>query len=328
MRVLINILKFVCTFLVSIFILEVFLSYSKIGQKYLTEISKDNERYFRKNMQDFFYKESFGIIKTNEEGIIEYKPKSGIVKKNINLYGDGFLESMQVFPRLHFGQALADKKDYFIRNFGISGLDIYTIAQRIKKTQDENPSDLNIIFLSIKDFKYYPYDPYFPKVKIEENELVLSKSPENKDLKVKLIPYFTHSTLLNSINLIRRDFNSKWLYNKFIQHPAKIKPKYPTTTNAYFKYNKKEVNTILRELKKHNILVVYIAGTGNESEIVKNFKELQIPLLNLEEKYREENIKPKDLYYFPSTKTSGHWNLFAHKKLEKWISEKLDELNY
>lgn len=323
-----KIITFIISFIIVIVCIEIWLNYSKIGQKYLTTFGLHNERYFRPNMNDFFYKESFGIIKTNEYGFIDYKSQTSSPKKTINLYGDGFLESMQVFPRLHFGQKIADQHNFYLRNFGISGLDLYTIYNRMKKNEQQFPSDIDVVFLSIKDFKYYNYDDYFPKASVVNDSIKLGNIPVNKDLKAKLVPVFQSATLINSINLVRRQINPHFIQSKLFSHPAKIKENYPSVSSNKYPFKRDEVKMILSDLKKRKILFVYIGGLGDEVEIVKLFDELNIPLLNLEEVYRKENVSYKDLYYFPSTKTSGHWTVFAHQKLEKWIVDKLKDLDY
>lgn len=300
--------------------------FSKLGQRYLTDIGYKNERYFRANMGDFFYKESFGIIKTNKYGFMDYLPKDGKdSKKTINLYGDGFLESMQVFPRLHFGQELAESNQWHIRNFGISGLDLYTIYQRFMQTKEDFPADLHVIFFASKDLKFYFYDDYFPKPEVNTDGILLGKSPAQKSNKVKIIPFFTYSTILNSFNLVRREVSPNSVKSKLLNHPAHRKPSLPTTSSKPYKHNKKEVVQLLRAFKKHNVLFVYIDGEGDEGYIEDLFRKEEIPLVNLRRHYKEEKISPKDLYYFPSTETSGHWNLFAHRGLSRWLNKPIKE---
>ena len=176
-------------------------------------------------------------------------------------------------------------------------------------------------------FKYYNYDNYFPKVDIEDGKLKLGQVPKVLSMKAKLIPYLQSATLINSVNLVRRSYSKSFLLSKLFHHPATAPISYPSMSTNKYPFNKEEVNLILDDLKHRNILVVYIAGLGNEEEIVELFKKKDIPLLNLEACYRNENVNLQDLYYFPSTRTSGHWTLFAHKKIENWLSQKLKEIN-
>lgn len=331
MRLFKETIYFLLSSILVLFICELFIRSSNLGQVSSTEFFEDLGRAKRKNMDFVYFNEGFGVINYNEFGFIgnsitvEKTPDT----RRIALIGDSFVESLQVFNRDYFGKLSEDAlnkkytdRKYEILNMGRSGFvfpDMY-IYQKVY-AEKFNP-DVVLYFISIEDLIAKNNDPLLPKLLID----TLSNTPKintnyNKgELRsfMKSKKVIQNSALLNMTNIARKRFKNDYmslLFGKFGQQPFEERE---DEINTFKKNELIQLDTsikILDFLNPDKAIFINRDSIALPQSFTRALKEKGFNYYDLGKSLKLKTQGIFDPNYWRVTNKRGHWNYKAHRIL-------------
>lgn len=258
-------------------------------------------------------------------------------ERRILLIGDSFVLGHTVLPRHYFGKRIEAKlstalgEPVYALNFGKADFNIANMYVYYKDYANKFDHDIALFFIGERDLirADQTISQIYPKVDIRQGEIII-----NKDFRFSrafrfyrfIEPIFTRSAVLrllfNSYKLSAARGWPSLLLQKlpfFSRHnarstPAVMKKEPPVLPEVYF--------VILKELSRdpRNILVIH---TALPASLRAGITATGIPVIDLGtylEALKEKGIDP---YYWPVTRTIGHWNHTAQKLIGDYLADEL-----
>ena len=340
MRLINKIFYFGIAFLLTLLILDRFILKAYIVNTAITDFTKKYGRCRVKNKTFVYFNEGFGVGKFNEGRYIgtfypKEKPK-GVTR--IAALGDSYVEGFQVFHRNHFLTML--EKDLNqnlpndsiqVLNFGRSGFDfgdMYAYYERMVKQYNCN---FVLFFLSNSDLNIRQTDPLIPKVSNENGELEVTNDemPEKyRTVFIDQLPFGNNSSIYNMANNSRKLAKAGKLWPKLLDKFYVVDKKSRQKSREGRKDVSKLSYLILQKLQKENSQIIFI--NRDQRKLNRDFLSAITPpliyfdLSNDSDLYKMGN----DPHYWPTTGKMGHWNNEGHRRVEKFLFQKIFEMLY
>ena len=336
-KLLINSLVFILFFLISLGILDVFVSATHISDASYNDVYEDIGRGRRAGMNYIMFNEGFSIGQFNQHRYCgpDYAPEKSVNVFRIALLGDSYVEGFQVFDRDHFRSILENElsqslgKKVEVLNFGRSGFDIgdmYCYNETF--IQEFNP-DMSLYFIAQGDLKPKFTDPLRMKIKEVNGKLVVYKGFPKDYIKLynrtkKLIQ---NSTILNMLNNGKKIAKTEGVLpilldkfylpfdnhiNKNVHNVNTAEPSLPEMTKKIIDQMDPSKDIIINR----DILGQIPAFEEYIGEKSLMYIDLQDTLINL----KNSGIDPN---YWKATKKHGHWNQKAHKAVAHKLAHEL-----
>jgi len=321
---------------------EIYLRLSEIA---LPSFIYDDPKYgrtFKPNTDILFISaEGFYMGGVNSYGNIgkSYPKEKSADVLRIAIFGDSFIEGLQLFERNHF-KSLVDKnlskklnQKVEILNFGIGGIDFsdaYFICK--EKGLQYHP---DIILFSVKktNLRKKAGIPY-PKYYMQNDSLKVSYTNLNSDMselrrRFAVLRQFSIGYLLKeSFENYKNGLLSKKVFEKFHTesipdsiYKERISPDSPEKDIQY-PVNKK----ILEELN----LISVIGETKCILLITDDMPNYYYPLLDSLDSILKLNLPPalndyynKDFRYWKASGMYGHWNQKAHQVVSEFLTSEI-----
>lgn len=322
------------SFVITSFVLEVFIQSAHIVEKSYNDVYEDIGRGRRADMSYFMFNEGFSIGRFNRYRYLgpDYPPNKDTEVLRIALLGDSYVEGFQVFDRHHFRSVLEEQlskklnKKVEVLNFGRSGFDIGDMYAYNQTFVNEFSPDYTLLFVSNDDFYPQFTDPLRLKVRMNSDSLVVEKGFPKSYIqlynKTKLL--IQHSSLLNMLNNGRKTINSQGLLPILLE---KFYPAGKAQEDAYLGNGNKVIPEIsARIFKNLDTCRTIIIHRDAERMMPKQENLIIQHHLQYIDLRDTLNILVKngyDPHYWKATKKRGHWNHEAHQAVGKFIAEKL-----
>ena len=313
-----NICIYALSALIAWIIIDVIFQQSKIISGLHVEVDEKGS-YFRPNVHTFFFNEGVGIQYTDSNGLVVYNKGKDEVW---NIYGDSYIEGLQVFQRHHFVNTLASEKNVTIRNFAQSSMNFETMYARYFYEKDHYPAAKHIFFISSDDFDSDDVGDFLALPKFNhQNQLTENTSfTYQESLKRKLERTFNNSSSLmlakSDLRQVKNGQTAAILFDKFY-----CKSKETSVYPDLVKPNR--VVQLLKQLKQEpNIIWVYRGKAPMSERYRLLFKEAEIPIIDLELAMRQSKEK-ETFYYHKVTQTYGHWNREGHQFVSDFLNHEL-----
>ncbi len=337
MKIIKNILYFVIAFIITLFILELFVHFSFIETQSPTDFTEQYGRCRRKNMDYIYFNEGFSMGNFNKGRYLNSyypieKPK-GVIR--IAALGDSYVEGFQVFERNHFLKIVEKKLNEVtpdsvqILNFGRSGFDfgdMYAYYDRIVKQYN---CDFVLFFLSNLDLNINQTDPLIPKVINTNGKLKVTNDemPEKYKNTFKYQLLFSHnSNIYNMINDTRKLIKARELAPKLFDKfyfGKRIDAQKEDLGYRTKEHISKLSYSILEQLEKEQS--TFIILNRDKVNLNEDFvKKIKAPTmyfnLSLESNLYKHNNDP---HHWIITGKEGHWNVNGHIIVGNSLSEYL-----
>lgn len=336
MRYLKNIIVFLIVFVICLLVLDRFIFFSESVTVNLYEYNSKIGKTLIPGTNYLFTSEGFGLGSTNKFGYLG-KPVSGSKSNKtlrIALLGDSYVESFQLFDRMHFGRIMENQlKDKYgidaeVMNFGRSGFtlsDMYVYSENFVK--DFEP-DLIMYFVENDDFHSINRETGIPYPFLDKDSIKMHYFPEARSNTFFLFSLSTMSTyfptvqmIRNSINLINEHQTLNIVFGKFYELFA---PPPLTSKNQIFKPDSTLVQIVKDLSKDKRNLIVYRDKQEINPAINSLIQNSGIRFLNVNDTLNvaKNNFNP---YYWKSRKIEGHWNISAHEVIGKFLADKISQ---
>lgn len=313
--------------LVTILFLEIFLKISETKLPYKT-FDKQIGKTYIPNALINENREALYINKTNQFGFIgNVKQKKDKNCIRIAVFGDSFVEAIQLAPKYNFCSILEDNlnrnnqngKRFEIINFGLSNSVLPDVYVRKKLLADKFDIDYYIYFFDSYDLILDTQSVLNP-ITIDQKLNIKPNHSKALQLYSKIQPIIDNSSFINmfleAYILHSRGESKKILLDKFYQ---------PDTTaidysyyDYYFK-NFPDLNRrMLEELLSEKHLLVF--NEKAENELKKTLSQYKISYFETEkslDRLRKKGINP---YYWGNSKMEGHFNYEAHQAIGDYLT--------
>lgn len=312
------ILIYLCSALLTWVIIDVVFQQSKIISGLHAKVD-DNGTSFRANFHLFSFNEGVGIQYTDSNGIMIHNSKEG--NRVWNMYGDSFIEALQVFQRHHFANELAEQKNVTIRNFGQSSMNFESMYARYFLVKEAYPANKHIFFISSDDFDTDDIGDFLALPEFDEKDSLMSNNSFDykETLQRKIEHYLNNSSTLmlakSDLRQIKNGQTPAILLDKFYTE-SKENPEYPDLVRP-----KRVIQLLLSLKNESNIVWIYRGKEPMSEQYETFFKTAGIPIINLQKAI--ETNGTSDYYYHKVTKSSGHWNREGHKFIAEFLKHEL-----
>ena len=325
------------SFLVTIIILDIFISRSWIITLSATDFSKELGRCRRKNMNFVYFNEGFSMGKFNQGRYVgayypEEKPSNTL---RIGILGDSYVEGLQVFERNHFIR-IAEKKLYDklkqkvqILNFGRSGFDLGDMYVYYQKLVKPYHCDYVMFFVSNEDLHILQTDDLIPKVRINDKDSIYISYDEMpvayKKAFIKQLPISHLSSVFNLINKDRKIIKAgRWVpilldkIAKFFVNDVPVEHSHGPTQVSKLSY------LILDKLRYEDSKIIIV--NRDKMDLNADFVKKIQPPLKYFEILKVANLFNRgfDPYYWKVTNKYGHLNNRGHI----YVGEALSNFNF
>jgi len=331
--VVVNLFTFLLSFLISMIVLEAFVSSTYIAEQSNNDVYDDIGRGRRAGFQYVKFGEGFSAGQFNE---YRYMGPGYAKEKNpgtirIALLGDSYVEGFQVFDRDHFRKKLEDelkqklKRNVEVLNFGRSGFDLADMyCYDVTFVSEFNP-DLSLYFVSNADLNPTTTDPLRLKLISKNDSLFIVKDfpPSNIQTYKQTKWLIQNSAILNMLNNCRKIAKSQGVL------PILFDKLYPVTETTQTK-SIKEPNlpditfNIVNHFNTDDIIINREAAKLNQ-QFVDSIRSKELLFIDLSDTLyfmKENGIDPN---YWKATKKYGHWNQSGHKAVATVIADRLFE---
>jgi len=329
-----HIISFGLAFVLTLFLLEVFIQTTHIVEKSYNDVYEDIGRGRRANFSYMMFTEGFSIGRFNQYRYLgpDYPPEKDTEVLRIALLGDSYVEGFQVFDRHHFRVVLEEKlseklnKKVEVLNFGRSGFDIGDMYAYKKAFVEEFSPDYTLLFVSNADFYPQFTDPLRLKVRINSDSLLVEKGFPKSYIQLynKTKMLIQHSSLLNMLNNGRKTINSQGLLPILLEkfYPAGKSEK--ESTPGSINQSIPEITArIFEEFDTSNYIIVNRDAERMEPEqrnlIFKNY----LQYIDLRDTLDILVKSGHDPHYWKATKKLGHWNHEAHQAVGEFLADEL-----
>lgn len=337
MKVIKEIALFAFSFMISLFVLDIFISITEIQSKSPNIIDNVIGRSRNPGVKYASFTEGFGMGQFNEYGYLgpSYPPEKSDTTYRIALVGDSYVEGFSVFDRHHFRSILEDSlskhlnRNVEILNFGHSGYRLGNMYVYNELFVNRFNPDLTLFFL-FELSVFGKEEDFFPELKIVNDSLIIDNSVLDAKLHKMSMNNFlvSNSTIVvmlkNAKNLIKNRsyafsmFFDKFYTNTFVKTDDGIEKQTHQTLEDQIIIDK-----MLKNLQNRNVIIV------NRNATAKPFIEGKY---NLEEIFIQPYIEkafnePRDAHYYPVANKFGHWNQKAHQVVaEALLIELIDKI--
>lgn len=331
------IVGFIFSLLLSLLILDQFVNHAQIEGTSSTDFDSIIGRKRRANLDFTFFNEGFSMGKFNKFSYLgpAYPIEKTNDKLRLAIIGDSYVESFQVFRRDQFHQLLEENlsqalnKSVEVLNFGRSGFDWADMYAYNKRMVEKFQPDITIFMISDADLVCTQTDPLIPKVIEKDSCLIVTND---------LFPA-SYLSIYNNTKFLTQNSSLIVMFNKSrkLIKAGKLWPK--MLDKFYWKKNNKSemepISTskqipgkaykILDYLPSNTIIVNRGANDLDETFMQKLYKK-SIPYIDTRDTLSVLEQQGIDPYYWPVTKTWGHWNHEAHQAVGLYLSHQIERI--
>ncbi len=336
--------KFSLAFIVSIIVLELFLSLAHISLSSIVTIDAGLGRKLRPNTRVVKFGEGFYIGKINQYGYTgtAYPPERNRDALRIALVGDSFVEGHCIFERFHLGKILERKlsgliqREVEVLNFGLSGICFRQMYINYSKWITGFKPDLTLFFMSAIDLLEKEHHDG-PRCYLEDGVLRINSDFTRSILfKVKSRLEFIRSSsfypLIQRVYFRSRKGDAAGILlgalNPFKPGKGKGEGRSSILSTTREDDDLFEINrTIFKVLKALN-------DTGRTRNIVVLESRIPVyyedainraglPLIKLGPKLERMKMRGVDPLYWKATDRQGHWNHETHRMIGNHLADSL-----
>jgi len=331
-----NFLGFVIGLVVSLIILELFVSSAAIETKSTTDFNTVIGRTKRANLDFTLFNEGFSMGTINRYGYLGtvYPPEKELGTIRIALLGDSYVESFQLFRRDQFHSIIEEKLSMLlgqpveVLNFGRSGFDLADMyAYQINFANKFHP-DLILYFLSEADLLCTQTDVLLPKVILKGDTPIITNDlmPKSRIEEFENTKFLTQNSAIlqmlnNSRKLVKRGLFWPKMLDKFYFKDQSITELSVPTSDTIPELALK----IAKNLSKNVVIV-----NRGEEPLSDKFTEVihreQLPFVDLNDTLSVMQKSGIDPSYWKVTKKRGHWNYQGHQAVGLYLTNQLEKI--
>ncbi|NPD46721.1 hypothetical protein [Lentimicrobium sp. S6] len=329
-------LGFILGLLISLVILDQFISKAQIEGTSPTDFDTIIGRKRRANLPFTFFNEGFSMGNFNEYSYLgpAYNPVKEPNHLRIAILGDSYVESFQVFRRDQFHQIIENTvtsrmgDTVEVLNFGRSGFDWADMYAYQKRMVARFNPDITIFMISDADLICTQTDPLIPKVIERNSQLIVTNELIPKAYlhtyeKTKILTQ--NSSVLAMFNNCRKLVKAGKLWPKMLDKFYWVSKK-ATDTEPQLKSSKRIPDIafkILDNLPSNSIIVN--RGTNElDSAFMQKLYKNAISFIDIRDTLSVLEQQGFDPHYWPVTKTRGHWNHQAHQAVGLYLSHQIE----
>jgi len=312
-----NVLIYLTSSVIVLVILDIIFQQSKIISGLHIKVD-ENGTFFRPDFHMFSFNEGFGIQYTDSNGVMIYNPDKS---ESWNIYGDSFIEALQVFQRHHFAESLAKSKDVSIVNFGQSSMNFESMFSTYFYAKEKFPAQKHILFISSDDFDTDEIAHIFPLPEFNDTNILIRNSSfvYQETIQRKVERNFHNSSTLmlakSDLRQVKNGLLPSILFDKFY-----IESKEEIETEDLVK--PKRVIQLLNVLKNEpNVVLIYRGQEPMTKRYQQFFADAKIPVFDLEMAMAKKSNS--SYFYHQATNTYGHWNRKAHEIISEILNHEL-----
>ena len=275
--------------------------------------------FFRPNTHSYFFNEGVGIQYTDADGLVVFNPGK---EETWNLYGDSYIEALQIFQRHHFASDLSRDKGITIRNFGQSSMNFESMYARYFYAKEAYPAQKHIFFISSDDFDTDDIGNFLALPEFDSSDQVQTNTHFNYQPTLQRTiegNLYNSALLMLAKSDLRQVKNGQTLPILF----DKLYVEFPTKTPPSDLVKSKRVLNLLNQLKQEpDIVWIYRGKEPMPMRYKRLFNQAGISVIDLQQAL--ENSQPDISYYYHKvTNTFGHWNREGHRFIAEFLNHEL-----
>lgn len=309
---------FILSALVTLVVIDVVFQQSKIITGLHVKVNEKGT-YFRSDFHGLHFNEGVGVQYTDSDGLVTYSPGH---KESWNLYGDSYIEALQVFQRHHFAQTLSEQRQITIKNLGQSNMNFESMYARYFQIKDQFPAQKHIFFISSDDFDTDDIGESLALPQFDDSNILVKNVQfvYHPTLKRTIEKQFENSSTLmlvkSDLRQVKNGQTQEILFDKFYTENKSV-------SNLSDLVKPKRVVQLLKALNQEPNVVFVYRGKKVMTERYRNlFKEAHIDIIDLQDAM-EASGDYENYYYHKVTKTYGHWNREAHQFISSFLAHEL-----
>lgn len=313
-----HILVYLASAILALIGIDVVFQHSKIISGLHAEVNEYGT-FFRPNIHSYFFNEGVGMQYTDQDGLTTFNPEQD---ESWNLYGDSFIEALQVFQRHHFAYNLSEERKVTIRNLGQSSMNFESMYARYFYAKEKYPASKHIFFISSDDFDSDDIGHFLALPEFNESDQIIEHSSFTyqgslqRTIEDKLYNSSALMLLKSDVRQIKNGQTPSILFDKFYTDSTR-EPEYPDLVKP------KRIAALLKRLNKEpNIIWIYRGKEPMPDRYKALFKEANINVLDLEQAITSETSTPS-FYYHKVTNSFGHWNREGHRFIAEFLANEL-----
>jgi len=331
-----NLLGFVIGLVVSLIMLELFVSNAAIETKSTTDFDTIMGRTKRANLDFTLFNEGFSMGTINRYGYLgpAYPPEKEPGTLRIALLGDSYVESFQLFRRDQLHAILENKLSQSLAcpvevlNFGRSGFDLADMyAYQLNFVNKFHP-DLIVYFLSESDLQCTQTDALLPKVILKDRTPVVTNDlmPKARIDEFEKTKFLTQNSAIlqmmnNSRKLIKRGLFWPKMLDKFYFKDRTMTESVAASTDSI-----PEIAIKIAENLSNNVVVCNRGKEPLSDKFMEIIREDKLPFVDVNDTLSVLIKSGVDPNYWQVTKKRGHWNYRGHQAVGNYLAHQLEEI--
>lgn len=339
MSIPIRVFHFVAGLLLVLVLIEGYLRWAGISERSDVSYIAGQGKMLRPNQKMIRQSEGFAITQSNAHKHLGPdhpvdKPKNAL---RIALLGDSFIEGYQVWDRDHLRSVLekematrlSDSLSIEVLNCGRSNFDLGNMYAYSQLFTNSFSPDYSLFFLSRDDLSLEYEDPLLPSTYVENGELLIQSNanPTYLSKYQYMSPFLQHSHLFFFLNKVRHRLKTGNLLAILGGRPdSDSVPKKQATEAIAATELSSDTYRILENMHTQAYVLVWRDHRPIPPALVEWLNQHQMPFINLSPLLVTRKKEGKNPFYWPGSKTYGHWNPDTHKAIGKFLSVQLEQL--
>jgi hypothetical protein len=319
--------------------LDIYLQVAEIQTPMETRIDPELGPAYIPNKKVTRFNEGFFMGSVNEYGYMgPGRPRHRVGnEKRILLLGDSFVLGHTVLPRRHFSRFLESDLERLsgneiqAMNFGKADFNVGNMYQYFHDYAGEFEHDLALFFVGEGDLvpTGQAVTSLYPGVRLEGKKIVIDKGFRTTGtyrFYKAIEPLMIHSSVLRlAFNTYKVIMSGSWravVLDKFAAWARKDHAS--ATQEGPAQAQIPAINVaVLEELSKdpRNILVIQ---TSLDPETLQKVESIGMPIIDLGRFIEGQRALGIDLFYWPITGMSGHWNQAAQPLIGGFLAEQIE----
>ncbi len=319
--------------------LDVYLQLAEIQTPMETRIDQRLGPTYIPNKKITRFTEGFFIGSANAYGYMgpSIPPARSGLERRVLLLGDSFVLGHTVLPRHYFGRWLEARlrevsgEVYHALNFGKADFNFWNMYQYYKDFAGGFDHEAALFFVGAGDLipaRQIATDLY-PVVRLDGDALVIDRSFRNSrtfGFYKTIEPIMTNSALLrlmfNAFKMVKRGELASVVLDRFAPKRQESDEGPDPGTPPQAVEMPALSRAILRDLARdpRNVLVIQ---RSLAKELRDEVRAAGLPMIDLGACLDSLQAAGQDPYYWPITKTHGHWNHATHPIIGAYLADQL-----